>query len=131
VSKQDIWYIAMRLKLGDYQLVNFKIVDENNEVIADLTTATAIKFSIKQNKTDLDVNAILLKTLDSGITINTPSMGWIQVEILSTDITSSLFSGDKYMALQIEYSETKKIEVIIVDQHREIETIEIDQDIIR
>jgi hypothetical protein len=92
--------------------------------ITDLASATAIKFQI----IDSEGTAVISKTLTDGITRNSPVTGDITITILSTDYTALTQEGDYYIAVQIEYSDTDKREVLITENGRPIETIYIKQE---
>jgi len=123
----------MRLKIGNKLVLDVAIKDADGVLITDLATATAVKFMIKENWNDLDAAAIVSKSLSNGIVVDTPSTGYIRVTILSTDTSgiATATPGDKYCALQIEYSASNKIEVDLLDGSTETNLIELIEDVIR
>ena len=99
--------------------------------LTNLSTATAVKFMVKTNATDLDADAKISKTLGSGIEIDTPSLGNIKVTLTSANTT--LPAGQYFVALQIEYG-SGIYEVDIRESVDEVVTtncLNIIQDIIR
>lgn len=119
----------MNLKKGNTKTFIFKIKDSDEYLLTHLSEAIAIKFMVKKNKDDLDVNAIISKNLTNGISINVPSTGYITVVVNSTD--ANVDTGKYWVGLQIEFSSTNKVEVDLKENKQIIDTIDINQDIIR
>lgn len=117
----------MQIKKGNQVIMEIGIKDINNDLITDLNTATEIKYMIKTEATDADIDALVTVTLTAGgIVIDTPEIGYVQVTIDAPD-TESLDPGNKYHALQIEYSSDNIQEINFEKGNR----LQILQDVIR
>ena len=123
---QGIIKDPLTLKVGNTQLFKFTIKNQGLP-ITHLSDAANIVFMIKENQDDLDIEAILTKTLHSGIEINRND---IIVTIDSAD-TQLANVGQKYLALQINFSTTDKVEINIIQNGLETQFINIISDIIR
>lgn len=120
----------MILKKGNNKIFVFAIKNTDGNLLAHLAEAIAIKFMVKQYKTDLDSAALISKNLTNGIKVNYPYSGYIQIEISSTD-SENIITGEWWAGLQIEFSSTNKVEVDIKENMKIVETLEITQDVIR
>ena len=85
---------------GDTIIKNYEVdrvtdADTNPEttVDMDLTSAT-IKFTVKENRSDADADAVFQKTTGDGITITNATEGKFDLKVDPSD-TSSLDIGDK------------------------------------
>lgn len=87
---------------GDSIDLIFPVKDTDGDYLLDLSLAIAIKFLVKDEKTDPDGSALITKTLGSGIVINTPTTGFITVSLTRSDTLNIV--GRKYFGLQIEWS---------------------------
>ena len=96
----------MRIKSGNRITLVVPVKDSAGAVVTDLATATAVKFMIKNKKTDLDSAALVTKTVGSGVAIDdnagSPETGTISIIIDAPD-TKDIKQGTYFMALQIEY----------------------------
>jgi len=120
----------MRIKKGNYIIFQIGIKDQDGEYITDLNTAIEIRYMIKENKLDSNIEALVNKTMTSGdILINTPEIGFIQITLKSGD-TESIQAGMKYHSSQIEYS-TDDIKEIWLNSDNGTDKIELYQDVIR
>jgi len=121
----------MNLRKGNYmRLVIGPILDFNKAVVTNLAGASSVRFMLKNYQTDLDSSAVLVKTLLTGITVNSPILGDISIVVNSAD-TELLPIQKYYMALQVEYSATNIQEVYIKENKKVIDTIDLVQDTIR
>jgi len=121
----------MNLRKGNYmRLVIGPILDFNKAVVTNLAGASSVRFMLKNYQTDLDSAAVLVKTLSTGITVNSPILGDISIVVNSAD-TELLPIQKYYMALQVEYSATNIQEVYIKENKKVIDTIDLVQDTIR
>jgi hypothetical protein len=121
----------MQIKAGNSIDLLFTAQDASGAIIQNLSAATAIKFMVKANETDVDLSAKISKTLGAGIVIDTPAIGNIKVSLTAANTT--LAAGIYFMALQIEWGTTIQ-EVTIretLDDINTINTVNIVQDIIR
>jgi len=121
----------MKIKIGNSVDLLFSIKDSSGVAVQNLSEATAIKFMVKVNQTDTDLEAKISKTLIDGITIDTPAVG--NIKVILTALNTMLTPGKYYVALQIEWA-TYIQEVNIKesgDELTEINTITFAQDIIR
>jgi len=120
----------MRIKKGNYIIFQIGIKDQDGEYITDLNTAIEIRYMIKENKLDSNIEALVNKTMTGGdILINTPEIGFIQITLKSGD-TESIQAGMKYHSSQIEYS-TDDIKEIWLNSDNGTDKIELYQDVIR
>lgn len=85
----------MYFYLGAYAKFKVSLINaETKAIITNLASYTDIKF---QFKNEVGGTSIIAKTKASGITIDTPATGDIQVELLAADFTSSVTTGHKYI----------------------------------
>jgi len=119
----------MRLKLGNTVTLQFPVKDSTGNLIINLNTAVAVKFLIKINPTDTDLEAIISKTLGSGITVDDPSLGYIKVEIESNDFLN-VSAGDYYFGLQVEFPSSKIYELDVIDNDCPSNLVSIVQDVV-
>jgi hypothetical protein len=125
----------MKIKSGSSCTLKFLIQDQDGNVIQNLSTATAVKFMVKLNKTDADTSALISKGLLNGIVVNSPSTGYVSVTLVAAD-TASLTAGNYFFGLKIEYPGTPlvKYEADIYyyfpSVDGPIETIAIDQGVV-
>jgi len=126
----------MKIKKGNATNFSITIKDKASNVIEDLFNATNVYFMLKENQTDTDAVAVVSKSLNdgvtsSGITVNNPTTGIINIAITKTD--TNLNPGDYYPALQIEYPDFNQ-EIILKDVNtpfKDLEKITIIEDTIR
>jgi len=121
----------MKIKIGDTIELLFLIKESTGSIVQNLSSATAVRFMVKVNETDTNLQAVISKTLGDGITIDTPTIGNVKVSLSATNTT--LLASQYFMALQIEWA-TIKQEVMIkqtFDAVDEINSIQFIQDIIR
>jgi hypothetical protein len=120
----------LKIKKGNKAVLKISIVDSDNATVTNLATASAIYYMIKENETDLNANAILTKTVGSGIVVDSPSQGDLSITISPAD-TENLNPGTFYHAIQIEYSASDIQEINLKYYGQDAEKIKIEQDIIR
>jgi hypothetical protein len=121
----------MNIKRGNKVVLVFSAIDtDTNLPIDNLAAATAIKFQIKTNKAD--TTPLISKDLTDGVQRNTPLTGDITVTINANDYPSTETNwGEKYIALQIEYSATDIKEIELKYKNIIFDQINIEQDIIK
>lgn len=115
------------VKKGNKSVRDFEIRDKDGNTVTNLADALEIKFQIKKNKTDA---ALVEKTKDDGIQVNTPSEGYLRITLLPVDTGTSLDKGDYYFALQIKWSDTDIYELKVMIDDVEAENLRVKQDII-
>lgn len=101
----------IKLYQKDSATLVFPVKDTDGNLITNLATATAIKFMVKDSRDDLDIAALISKSLGSGVTANSPTVGYITVQLDATD--TSAVVGIKYFGVQIEYSATNIKELFV------------------
>lgn len=118
-------------KYGNYTVFDIPVKDENGTLLTDLSTATAIKYMIKEDKEDLDSAALISKYIGSGVSRDVPAIGYVRIIIQSSDFTAVSPDVKYFHALQIEYSSDYKYEVDLVENDQITEDITFVQDTIR
>lgn len=121
----------MNLKIGNSVDLLFTAKDRDGNILQNLSAATTIKFMVKINETDADLDAKISKNLSSGVVVNTPDTGNIKVSLSSADTT--LEAGIYFVALQIAWG-TVIQELTLKETEDEvttINTVNFVQDIIR
>lgn len=84
---------------GNTKVLNILCKDENGDIITTLASAEAVKFHVKEKKTDATTK--IAKSLTDGIVVDTPSPGYVQVTLLPTD---TALTPKKYpMGLEIKW----------------------------
>jgi len=103
----------MQLKRGNSVTISVLVKDSNGVIVSDLASATEVIFVMKINKTDTDENAVVMKTLATGITVDDPSTGYVKIPLTSTDM--NIVAKNYFLAVQIIYFTNNKIEINIRD----------------
>lgn len=103
----------MQLKKGNAVTIGILVKDSGGAIVGNLSTATDVVFVMKINKTDKDEDAVVKKDLATGITVDDPSLGYIKIPLTSTDM--DITAKNYFLAVQIIYSATNKIEINIRD----------------
>jgi len=120
--------VKFRLKKGNYKTYIISVKDGDGNPITNLTSASDVLFMVKINKTDTDIEAIINKSISSGITVNDPEIGDIKVPLSDTD--TDVDPQDYFVALEIQWTtNVQEIDLKISSQVTDI--LEIFQDIIR
>jgi len=101
----------IKIYQGDSIDLIFPVKDTDGALLSDLGTAIAIKFMVKTLKTDSDGSALISKSLGSGVTADSPTLGYITVNLDRADTLSIV--GIKYFGVQIEYSASSVKELFI------------------
>jgi len=114
-----------KVKRGNASIQNIAAYDKNDVLLTDLIDTTAIKFHVKKKKTGA---YIIEKTKGDGLAIDTPTQGYIQITLTSTD--TDIAPRTYYMALELTYSETMKYECILKIDDIETTDFVIEQDIV-
>ena len=121
----------MQLKKGNQTIFDFYIRDRDGLLITDLSAAIEIKYAMKEDREDADIDALILKKLTLGeIAIDTPVTGVCRVTLTKSD-TEDLGTSQKFHALQIEYSAENIQEVWIKNNNVITDTVEVVQDVVR
>jgi hypothetical protein len=114
---------------GNYfELIFGPACDRSGALITTLGSAVRVIFVIKTSQTDDDDDALAIATLGDGITVN-GTTGIITIKINSDDM-DDIPPGQYYIGLQVEFSATNRIECVLTENNREIDTIDILQDIV-
>lgn len=94
---------GIALKKGNAVSFQVQVLDSSGSIVQNLDNATDIKFVLKVDKSDTDIQAAVLKNLVSGaIDVDTPALGYITVNLTSTDM--NIAEGNYFVALQITYT---------------------------
>lgn len=101
----------MQIKRGNKADLQFIVKDASGNIVSNLNVATNIQFVLKNNKSDPDDNAVVLKNLANGITIDTPVIGNCTVSLSSVDM--DIEAKNYFWALKITFSPTNMQEVNI------------------
>ena len=121
----------MEIKKGNYiQLIIGPIMDATGAVVINLAAANDVKYMIKTNPTDVNAAALVNKKIGNGVTINAPVLGSVTVTLNAPD-TENLVPGEKYHALQIEYTANNIQEINIIEDTKVINQLTIIQDVVR
>jgi hypothetical protein len=121
----------MNLIKGNYNsIVIGPLRDSDNVIIANLATAIDVRFAIKIDPEDSDLDAKVMKALLSGVTVDDPTTGCITVQILPAD-TDDLDAGMYYFGCQVEYSSTNIQELLLKESGKVINTFNLTQDVVR
>jgi hypothetical protein len=90
---------------GDDESFDVAVVDKNG-VVVNLTGAS-LRFTVKRDAADLDVDAVITKTTGSGITVTNAAGGIARIDIAATD-TSAMIRGTLLVwDLQVRDSNSK------------------------
>jgi len=120
----------MQVKIQNAFIINAPILDENGAVVTDLATATNIYYMIKKKQTDPDGSALVTKINGGGITVDSPVVGTLKIQVDSPD-TANIKPGTYYHAIQIVYSSANKQEVYLEENGASSDTITFTQDTIQ
>jgi hypothetical protein len=126
----------MILKLKEYIVIAIDLEDEDGDPIANLSSAIAIKYMIKSHREDDDEDAIVSKSLTSGITINVDKdglskIGSARILLYSGDTEDIVPNTVYYHAIQIEWSSDIKNEADFLYNEVFSDEIKFIQDVIR
>ena len=113
----------MNFLRGNDVTLRVGIKDQSRTLLTNLATCTEIRFMVKADKTDLDGAALISKLIADGITVDSPSTGYIRIPLSSADMSIPVASY--YMGVQLEYAGPVKQEIVLSD-----ETFVITQDMI-
>lgn len=120
----------MVLKTGNYtELTIGPLCDETGATINYLASAENVIFVLKKNATDTNEDADVYVDPTSGMTVNSPSIGYIKVVLNSDDMV--ITPGKYFIAVQVNVSNTQKIEVDLYENGQLYNTVNVIQDIIR
>jgi len=115
-----------KVKQGNTSRQEFPVYDKKGVLIPNLSEASEIKFVVKR---DVDsAEALITKTVDSGISVDTPLEGWLEIALLPSDTEAEV---RRYvMGLQIIWSVEEKWETIMEIGGRESDIFEITKDVV-
>ncbi len=114
------------VKKGNTSVQDVLIQDKNGADVTNLADAVHIKFQVKDTKTAATPK--IEKTKGDGISVNTPSTGYLRIWLTPTD--TDIDVKEYYMALEIKWSNTVLYEVILLADGQETDLFEIEQDIV-
>ena len=97
---------SWQIKQGNSSIQDVAIKDSEGNLVSDLDQTSAIKFQVKS---DINGQALIEKTKNDGIQINTPSSGYVRITLDPAD--TELNPGIYHMALELTYSDGRKYEV--------------------
>lgn len=99
---------------------------------AQLDAATSIEFMVKVNKTDADVDAVISKSVGSGIT-TLPDGAAIDpnLEIVLTRTDTDIAAATYFVGLQVIFSPTTGQEAVLKIDSLQFQQLQITQDVIR
>lgn len=100
---------AWIVKKGNTSVQEVLVRDKDGVIVDNLVAVTGVKFVVKEDKKSA-TEKILLET-GSGIAVDTPSTGYVQITLSPTD--TDLSPGEYYMGLQITWSSDLIYEVIL------------------
>jgi len=84
----------------------------------------------RRKKTDADIDALVTKSVGSGVTVNSPIIGTLSIQINSPD-TASIVPATYYHAIQIVYTPNNKQELYLYENGKQNDTITFIQDVIK
>lgn len=115
---------AWKVKKGNMSIQDMLVKDRDGNAVTNLASASTIKFQVKESKT-ATVKKIE-KTKGAGITVDTPSEGYLRITLTPTD--TALDVQRYVMALEIDWGSSQVYEVrIFIDNHETDEFI-VEQD---
>ena len=92
----------LEIKKGNTATLEFKLVDNSNQLLTNLASTTEIFFMVKVAKTDSDIDAVIIKKKTLGeIIVDDPSAGFVKVSLTATD--TDITVKTYYMGLQLEF----------------------------
>jgi hypothetical protein len=109
------------VKKGKTSVQEIPICDRKGVLLQNLIAATAIKFQVKEKKSDATPK--ISKTVGNGIAVDVPSKGYLRIDLTPTDTNLQL--GDYFMALQIEWSKDEIYEIVLEIENEETEIFRI------
>ena len=118
------------IKIQNAILFEAPVVDQDGNIVTNLATASNIYYMIKRKKTDADIDALVTKSVGSGVTVNSPIIGTLSIQINSPD-TASIVPATYYHAIQIVYTPNNKQELYLYENGKQNDTITFIQDVIK
>jgi hypothetical protein len=117
--------MSVKIKRGNTFVFEIPVYDLNGDLVETLASTTAVKFHLKASKTG---QYIVEKTKGSGIAVDTPSTGYVQIVLTPTDTDQDIKT---YLyGLQCEWSAAEVYEVFTKIDGAWDDEIEIVQDIV-
>ena len=114
------------IKKNNAAVLEVAVKDADDALVTNLAEATNVKFQVKEKKSDAVPK--IAKTKGSGIEVNQPDTGYMEITLTPTD--NNLTVGTYYMAVQIEWSPTEIYEIDLAIDGVGIDTLRIEQEII-
>ena len=115
-----------RVKKGNTSIQDILVKDRDDADVANLASATAIKFQVKPRRTN---SVIIEKTKGAGIEVDTPTTAYLRITLKPSD-TANI--PKKYvMAIEITWSADVKYEARIYIDDNETYDFVIEQDTIQ
>lgn len=118
---------SIAVKRGNTKVLEVLCKDENKDIITTLASAEEVKFHVKEKKDS--VTTKIAKSLNKGIVIDTPSVGYVTITLLPADTV--LIPKGYPMGLQIKWDDDNIYEAdeITIDGVA-VDTLKIVQDIV-
>ena len=117
----------MKVKRGNTIAFIFEVKDADGILVDNLGNADSVCFMVKKGKTDLNEDAIITKTLDDGITVDSPDEGKVKVQLTKDDL--NIEPGQYYFALEIIWGDSRQ-EINIKENDLTLDRFTVEQDII-
>lgn len=92
---------SITVKRGNTKVLEVLCKDENKNIITTLASAEEVKFHVKEKKDSATTK--IAKSLNKGIVIDTPSVGYVTITLLPTD--TALAPKGYPMGLQIKWDD--------------------------
>jgi hypothetical protein len=118
------------MKQGNQFSFVVSVTDVDGNALTTLATASAILCMVKNSQSDADADALISKTVGSGITVDSPNTGDLTIVFDPAD-SINLSTGNKYIAVQIEYASGNEQEIQLKFSGSNIDKIELKSDVIR
>ncbi len=119
----------MQIKRGNAYSIPIPVKDSDGAAITNLASCTDIIFTLKKKQTDTDDDAAL-KKLKADMVVDTPATGTLTINLTSVD--TLINKGKYFMGLQLNYSDTNKLEINLADTNgNKLNTITVLQDTVR
>jgi len=119
---------SIAVKRGNTKVLEILCKDENKNVITTLASAEEIRFHVKEKKDSIATK--IAKSLDNGIVVDTPSIGYATITLLPTD--TALVPKSYPMGLQIKWNKDNVYEADEIEiDGVAVDALKITQDIVQ
>lgn len=78
----------LSMSRGDSASWRFQVTDVDNPTGTDLSTVLGVRFTAKRRVSDVDADAVIRKTVGSGVTITDAATGMIEVALVPGDTSA-------------------------------------------